>query len=141
MRFVDTNILLYAVSTAAAETRKAAIARELLNDADLALSVQVLQEFYVQATRPTRSGFLSHEQASALVTSWLRFTVGDLTVALMQAALVATVRYRVSYWDAMIIESARSLVCATLLSEDLAHGRDYDGVRVIDPFRRAGAAS
>ena len=99
------------------------------------MSVQVLQEFYVQATRPSRSGHLTHEQASALVTSWQRFTVAELTVPLMQAAFVASVRYHVSYWDAMIIETARHLGCAILLSEDLAHGRDYDGVRVVDPFR------
>ena len=51
MRFVDTNILLYAVSTAAEEQPQAAVARALLEADDLALSVQVLQEFYVQATR------------------------------------------------------------------------------------------
>ena len=51
MRFVDTNVLLYAVSTAPAEAAKAGAARGLLEADDLALSAQVLQEFYVQATR------------------------------------------------------------------------------------------
>ena len=135
MRFVDTNVLLYAVSTAAGERAKTAAARRLLGDTDLAVSVQVLQEFYVQATRPTRSGALSHEQAAALIASWRRFTVGEITVAVMEAAIAATVRYHISYWDAAIVESARSLGCSTLLSEDLAHGRDYDGVRVQNPLR------
>ena len=135
MRFVDTNVLLYAVSTVPGEAGKAAAARQVLEATDLALSVQVLQEFYVQATRGTRSDRLSHDQASGLIESWLRFTVGEIAVPLVQAALGATGRYRISYWDAMIIESARALGCGTVLSEDLAHGRDYDGVRVRNPFR------
>lgn len=53
----------------------------------------------------------------------------------MQAALETRRRHRISYWDAAIIEAARFLEC-DVLSEDLAHGRDYDGVRVTDPFRR-----
>lgn len=67
MRFVDTNVLLYSVSTAAAEQEKAQIALKILDDPDLALSVQVLQEFYVQATRESKSDRITHEQAAALV--------------------------------------------------------------------------
>ena len=57
MRFVDTNVLLYVASTVPAEETKAGLARELLEADDLAVSVQVLQEFYVQATRPSRTGW------------------------------------------------------------------------------------
>jgi predicted nucleic acid-binding protein len=85
VRFVDTNVLLYAVSTAPGETAKARAARAVLEARDLALSVQVLQEFYVQATRANRTGRLAHDQASALVESWLRFTVQDTTVPLVRA--------------------------------------------------------
>ena len=73
MRFVDTNVLLYAASTADDERDKTLRARELLESEDLALSVQVLQEFYVQATRPTRSERLSHEQAAGLVEAFSAF--------------------------------------------------------------------
>jgi predicted nucleic acid-binding protein len=135
VRFVDTNVLLYAVSRAKNEAGKAARALQVLDSADVAVSVQVLQEFYVQATRPSRSDRLTHDQAAGLIASWLRFTVGELTVPLMQAALSAADRYRINYWDAMILESARALGCHTLLSEDLSDGRDYDGVRVRDPFK------
>ena len=96
--------------------------------------MQVLQEFYVQATRSTRSERLSHEQASMLVEALLRFPVQENTVALMRAAFETAVRFRVSYWDAAIIEAARSLGCVTLLSEDLSDGADYRGVRVVNPF-------
>jgi predicted nucleic acid-binding protein len=136
MRFVDTNVLLYAVSMTPSEAAKARVARGILEADDLALSVQVLQEFYVQATRPGRSGRLSHEQAALLVEAWLRFRVLETTVALVRGALELRRRHRLSYWDAAIVEAARLLGCDTLVSEDLAHGRSYGGVRVVDPFRR-----
>jgi predicted nucleic acid-binding protein len=133
-RFVDTNILLYAISTAVEERSKAEIALALLESDDLALSVQVLQEFYVQASRPAKTGRLSHEQASALIESWLRFPVQEMTVGLMQAAMQSRQRYLMSYWDAAIIEAARMLACHTVLSEDLSHGTDYGGIVVLNPF-------
>ena len=137
MRFVDTNILLYAASTAPEEQAKSRVARSLLESDDLALSVQVLQEFYVQATRPGKREGLTHEQAALLVESFARFPVQDVTLRLMQAALLAKERFRISYWDAAIVEAARALGCDTILSEDLSHGQDYDGVKVSDPFRAA----
>jgi predicted nucleic acid-binding protein len=99
------------------------------------LSVQVLQEFYVQATRTTRRDRLTHAQASTLVEAWLRFTVQETTLPLMRAALAATARHHVSYWDAAIIEAARLLRCRVVLSEDLSHGQDFEGVRIENPFR------
>ena len=135
MRFVDTNVLLYTASTEPDEAAKAAIVRSVLDAHDLALSVQVLQEFYVQATRTSRSDALRHEQAAALVESWLRFTVQDVTVPLLRAAVDAAARYRIAYWDAAIIEAARLAGCRTVLSEDLADGRDFGGILVRNPFR------
>jgi predicted nucleic acid-binding protein len=135
VRFVDTNILLYAASTAAAEATKARIARELLEAEDLGLSVQVLQEFYVQATRRSRKSPLTHQQAAALIEAFVRFPVQESTVGLMKAALDASQRFRISYWDASILEAARALGCRVVLSEDLSHGASYAGVRVQDPFR------
>jgi predicted nucleic acid-binding protein len=136
MRFVDTNVLLYAVSTMPAEASKARVARDLLEADDLSTSVQVLQEFYVQSTRTGRADRLSHEQATLLIESWLRFPVQETTLALVQGALEIRRRHRLSYWDAAIVEAARLLDCETLLSEDLAHGRVYESVRVMNPFRR-----
>lgn len=135
MRFVDTNVLLYAVSTAEDERNKHELALAILASDDLALSVQVLQEFYVQATRASRPDRLAHEQAVALVESWLRFQVQETSVTLLQQALSTSARWQISYWDAAIVEAARGLRCTTLLSEDLQHGMDFAGVRVQDPFR------
>jgi len=134
VRFLDTNILLYRISTDPNESEKRAIATELLKAKDLHLSVQVLQEFYVQATRNTREDRILHEEALLLIESWKRFPVQPVTLELMAAALRAKERWQLSYWDAAIIEAARRADCDTVLSEDLNHGQSYDGVRVLDPF-------
>ena len=99
------------------------------------MSVQVLQEFYVQATRPDRPDSLSHEQATLLIESFLRFPVHETTLGLMRASLSAKQRFQISYWDAAIVEAARALGCPTLLSEDLNDGQDFDGLSVENPFR------
>ncbi len=134
MRFADTNVLLYAISRDPIEQEKAVRANDLLSSRDLALSIQVLQEFYVQATRETRADRLTHEQAAALVDSFRRFTVQETTLALMLAAMSTSDRFGISYWDAAILEAARHLGCEVVLSEDLNEGQDYAGVRVENPF-------
>ena len=134
MRFLDTNILLYAISTAPAEAVKHERALALLEADDWVLSVQVLQEFYVQATRATKPDRIQHEQGAALLEAWLRFRVQEITVPILQAALQARMRFQLSYWDAAIIEAARAAECRQVYSEDLSAGRDYAGVRAINPF-------
>jgi len=134
MTFVDTNILLYAISPVAAARPKALTARKILQRTDLALSVQVLQEFYVQATRPTRTQPLAHADATALIELWLRFQVVELSVPLLQAALRLKDRYQTSYWDAAILAAATTAGCEELLSEDLNPGQAYGSVRVVNPF-------
>jgi len=135
MRFVDTNVLLYAISKASDEAAKAEIAIDLLELDDLALSVQVLQEFYVQATRRGKSDALSHDQAASLIESFLRYRVQSNTVSIMRAALATRERFQISYWDASVIEAARTLGCDEVLSEDLNDGQSYEGVVVVNPFR------
>ncbi len=135
MRFVDTNVLLYAISRDPKEREKAQRANEILAERDLAVSVQVLQEFYVQATRASRPDPITHEQAVDLVESFMRFPVVPITAELMRAAFATCRRFRTSYWDAAILEAARILGCDVVLSEDLSDGAEYAGVRVENPFR------
>jgi predicted nucleic acid-binding protein len=134
VRFLDTNILLYRISTDPAEREKRMIAAKLLKERDLHLSVQVLQEFYVQATRSTRKDRIAHEEAVALIESWKRFPVQPITLDVLDAALRAKDRWQLSYWDAAIIEAARCAGCDTIFSEDLSDGQSYDGIRVLNPF-------
>jgi len=133
-RFVDTNVLLYAISRADEEQAKRERANAVLRDRGLGLSVQVLQEFYVQATRQTRADAITHQQALQLVEAFMRFQVQETTKALMRAAFATRNRFGISYWDAAIIEAARALGCNLVLSEDLSDGQDYAGVRVENPF-------
>ena len=135
MRLTDTNVLLYAVSPLPEEANKRRRARDLLRRPDLAVSVQVFQEFYYQATRPTRSGRLTHDDALTFLGTLLKFPVQDVTLDLFQEAVVTSRRYRLSYWDGAILAAARALGCEAVYSEDLNHGQDYGGVRVINPFR------
>ena len=133
-RFLDTNILLYALSTDQGERAKKEIAVGLLEFRDLGLSMQVLQEFYVQATRPTRPDRLRHDQAVTLIKSFRRFPVQFTDLLVLEAALDTSHRFHISFWDAAIIEAARTLGCSVVLSEDLNHGQDFAGVQIINPF-------
>lgn len=134
MRFVDTNILIYAIGLQPSPPEKKVIAREILANGDIALSVQVLQEFYVQATHARRRDALSHDTAVRLLEKWQRFRIQDNTVAVLQSALRLKDRFQTSYWDAAILAAAKAARCQQLLSEDLNHGQDYDGVVVVNPF-------
>ena len=133
-RFVDTNILIYAVSPSPREAEKRRIAQDLLGRDDLALSVQVLQEFYHQVTRPTRPHALTHEQAMGFIRIIDPLPVQELTFDLFLAAVSISRRFRLSYWDGAILAAARACDCDVVYSEDLSGGRDYDGTRVINPF-------
>jgi predicted nucleic acid-binding protein len=135
LRFLDTNILLYSISRDPAEARKRDCAIALIDAGGNALSVQVLQEFYVQATRPTRTDALPHDIAAALVRTWLRFKVQDISVPVMIGALEIKSAHGLSYWDSAIVAAARALGCRELYSEDMTHGREIEGVAIINPFR------
>lgn len=134
MRFVDTNILLYAISNEPAESAKAEVARQVMESRDLALSTQVIQEFYVQATRTGRATRLTHAQVVGLIQSFMRYPIQEMSMAVVLLAVATREKYQLSYRDAAIIEAARVMKCDTVLSEDLIHGQDYDGVRVVNPF-------
>ena len=134
MRFVDTNVLLYAIGQLPEEAEKKQRARNLLREPSLAISVQVLQEFYTQATHPRRPWTLSHEEAMQVVREHERFVVQPLTLQVFNAALVLRMRFRIAYWDAAILAAARIAGCDAVYTEDLNDGQDYDGIRVVNPF-------
>jgi predicted nucleic acid-binding protein len=133
--FLDTNVLLYSISRDPAEASKRERAIALIDRDSGALSVQVLQEFYVQATRPTRSDPLAHDIAAALIATWLRFAVQDINVSVLTRALEIKANHGFSYWDSAIIAAAGALGCRELYSEDMAHGREVEGVVILNPFR------
>jgi predicted nucleic acid-binding protein len=130
--FLDTNILLYAVSDSDAEKSKRIRARELLASDGVGLSVQVQAEFYVNATAKFK---LPHAIAVAILEALDAYPILPVTETIFWAALQIKERYQLSYWDAAILAAALELGCHTVYSEDLNHGQDYAGVRVINPFK------
>lgn len=133
--FIDTNILLYSISSDPADRAKRDRACSLLDDDGGALSVQVLQEFYVQATRVSRPDPLPHHIAAGLIDAWTRFTVQETTLELVVLALEIKAHHSLSYWDSAIVAAASSVGCDVLYSEDMRHGQRIDRVTIVDPFR------
>ncbi len=134
LAFVDTNILLYSIGDKPADSRKRERARQLLTSSELALSVQVFQEFYVQATRPSSAGRISHELAIAFIGRWRRFQVQSITPELFDRALELCARYKLSYWDSAIMAAATIAGCDEVLTEDMQHGATIAGVTIRNPF-------
>ena len=135
MRFVDTNVLIYAVSPSPRETEKRRRAQELLREGGLVVSVQVLQEFYSQVTRSSRTEPLTSSQALRFIESIREFPVQDMTLAVFRVGVALSQRFRLSYWDGAILAAARTSGCDAVYSEDLSDQQNYAGLRVINPFR------
>jgi predicted nucleic acid-binding protein len=136
--FLDSNILLYACSTAPADAEKQSIAERLILETDFALSAQVLQEFVSNALRKGVLG-ISEQQIAATMELSGHVPVLAVTRELVLSGIILRRRFQVSHWDSTIIAAAREIDCHTLYSEDLNHGQDYDGVQVINPFIEASA--
>ena len=134
MRLADTNILIYAADTSTEERHKRARAAEVLKEEKLCLSVQVLQEFYHQATRPRGRLRMTHEQSMVFLDPFMALPSVPVTQELFRRAAQVAERYGISYWDAAILAAAGLQGCDAVYSEDLNDGQSYDGVLVINPF-------
>ena len=136
--FVDTNVLIYAHDVDAGE-RHAAAARlvaELWESRRAVISTQVLQEFYVNATRKIPSP-LSRAVARQFVrtySAWQTETVGPQDI---QFASELEEQHQLSFWDALIVAAALKAGAGTILTEDLSPGRSISGVRIENPFAPA----
>lgn len=132
--FLDTNILVYAASYDPGQAAKREIAVGLLRDPDdLAVSTQVLQEYYVVVTRKIKPA-MTEEQAAASVRSLTKLPVAGIDKGLVLAAIGTSREAKISLWDALIIEAARQAGCTRVLTEDLSHGQVIRGVRIENPF-------
>ncbi|MFO8074373.1 MAG: PIN domain-containing protein [Polyangia bacterium] len=103
--------------------------------ADRWLSAQVLGEYYVTVTAKLDPGLdraAAHRDLERLAT-WRPVPIDD---GLVRAALGEQDRYGFSYWDALIVAAARASGAEILLSEDLQHGQELDGLKVVDPFQQ-----
>ena len=133
--FVDANIFVYAHNPA--EALKCGVARELLLQLWTTMSgrtsVQALNEFYVVVTRKL-SKRLGADEAWAEVEEYLRWSPCPVDAELVKRAHQLEGRFKVSWWDCLILAAAQMQGCSVLYSEDLQHGGVYDGVRVVNPF-------
>lgn len=132
--FLDTNILLYSISRDPAESRKREAAIRLLDDDSSTLSIQVLQEFHAQATRPNRPDRIPHDLAVGLINAWSRFRIQEINLAVLHSALQIRKSHNLSFWDSAIIAAALAMGCDRVYTEDLNHVQNVDGLRIINPF-------
>lgn len=134
-QFVDTNILIYAhdPSAGAKHVRARDLLRELWQSGSGCLSVQVLQEFYVNITSKVAKP-LALDAASQIVADLSAWRVHCPGVQDILDAIQLQGRYQLSFWDAMVVDSAIWLGCRTIWSEDLNPGQMYDTVTVLNPL-------
>ena len=134
--FVDSNILVYPFDSGAGEkaSRAVALLDELWNRRSGCVSVQVLQEFFVTVTRKVQPP-LAHADAAGKVARFAQWHLHAPGREDLLSAIELHQELRISFWDAMIVQSARAMRCRVLWTEDLTDGRRYAGVLVRNPFR------
>lgn len=132
--FFDTNVLIYAVDEG--EPEKAAVAaglvEEHLVEGEGMISVQVLREFYAACRRLAHP--LPEDRALEMVRSFSEFRTLSEGSGLVIAAALRSQKMSLSFWDALIVESALAGGADTLLTEDLQHGQEIEGLRITNPF-------
>ncbi|MBN2148411.1 MAG: PIN domain-containing protein [Anaerolineales bacterium] len=137
--FLDTNILIYAYDRSAG--RKHSLAAQLVEacweNEKGCLSIQVLQEFYVTVTRKIAPP-LDTQTARQIVADLAQWRLHTPQARDLLQAINLHQNYQLAFWDAQVIQSAVSLGCKLLLSEDLNHGQMYGEVQVINPFKGVG---
>ena len=131
--FLDSNVLVYAQDARA--PKKQRVSRDLITrlsrDADGVISTQVLQEFYVAATRQLGVPPLA---AKGILKTFAVFDTIQVSPALVQDAVDCSILNQLSFWDALILAAASAAGCGVVLSEDMNRGQQILGVRVENPF-------
>ena len=134
--FLDTIILVYAYDRSAG--RKHSLAAQLVEacweNENGGLSIQMLQEFYVTVTRKIAAPLEAHS-ARQIVADLAQWCLHAPEADDLLQAIDFQQNYQLAFWDAQVIQSAASLGCKLLLSEDLNHGQMYGQVQVINPFK------
>jgi predicted nucleic acid-binding protein len=133
LRFIDTNILLYTLSTQPTEAAKRQTAIALITPMDWVISAQVLQEFYANAIRK-RSGGISVEAADVLLQQFIPRVKVAIDASLVAQAAQISQRHQLSYWDGAIVAAAMRSGAKELLTEDMNAGQVMEGVRIVNPF-------
>jgi predicted nucleic acid-binding protein len=135
MVFVDTNVLVYSRDASEPQKQEQAMAwmAYLWETRTGRLSFQVLQEFYVTVTHKLKPG-LHPENARNDVRSLLAWRPLSVDARIVEGAWVNQDRYKLSWWDAMIVSASQVAACRYLLTEDLQEDLELGNVRVVNPF-------
>jgi predicted nucleic acid-binding protein len=133
--FVDTNILVYAHdrSAGAKHQRAKALVERLWNSGEGALSTQVLQELCINLRRKAARP-LSVDEVRLLIRDYSTWEVVASSPTAILKALDIEMRYKISFWDALIVQAAEDVGASILYSEDLAAGQRYGAVQVVNPL-------
>jgi predicted nucleic acid-binding protein len=131
--FIDTNILAYAMDQASPSKRERSrsLIRQVQAEQSGVVSTQVLQEFYVVATRKLK---VDPILAKGVVQSFENFEVVIVTPELIREAADCSILQRLSFWDSLIVVCAQSARCERIWSEDLPTGQVVRGVRIENPL-------
>ena len=131
--FVDTNVLIYALDEGDPQKLRAARAwrKELWKSRRGRLSFQVLQEFYAKVLQKWP---IARNDARAEVRDLMAWDPVAVDAGVLELGWKIQDRYHLSFWDALIVAAAKSAGCRYLLTEDLQHGQQLDGVTVLSPF-------
>jgi len=134
VEFIDTNVLVYAHEggAGAKHDRAVDLLARLFEDANGALSIQVLSEFYSVATKKLAMKSEETEEVISDLGAWIVHRPGHAD--LLKASRLHR-RYKISWWDALVLNSAIEVGCSVLWTEDLADGQRYGSVIVRNPFR------
>ena len=134
-QFLDTNVLIYAYDSSTGEKHRTAkdLLQSLWDSRKGCLSIQVLQEFHVNITRKVPHP-LGLEAAAQIVVDLSTWRVHEPKIEDVHAAIRIHRRHGISFWDAMILQSAVRLGCKVILSEDLSADQEYEGLKIINPF-------
>lgn len=135
--FIDTNVFVYQLD--ATDQRKHEVAERIVRDAlarrSACISFQVVQECLNVALRKAEVALSVDEARSYLDAVLLPLVQVPASAALYHRALDVKLRWRLSFYDALIVAAALTAGCRRLLSEDLQHGQRFDALTVVDPFR------
>ncbi len=106
---------------------------ELIERENFGTSAQIIQEFYVNATRKSEFG-MTADMALAWIEGLEELPCWPTDLALIKNAVLISERHRISYWDSAVLSATEALGAPVLYSEDLSHGQHYGPVQVLNPF-------
>ena len=131
--FIDSNVLAYAQDKAYRDKQKKSrkLIAELAASGEGVISTQVMQEFYLAATRKLGVEPLA---VKGILKTFSVFEIVQVTPALIQEAVDCSILNTTSFWDALVLAAASAAGCTTVFTEDMNSGQRILGVKVQNPF-------